>query len=164
MARTHISGSFIQPVDVEVAYQRWPRSTLFHLVPSLLETPLQGARGRQDGEKTWLITRHGPLLLFITVMSGPSLCALSHFGLAGDQLTTATANRGVRVTRNWEINKRRGGGRDVSRLSSSLREEGNGRRDSLGLGGHIIGTEFERMRDTCINFTGRLVKLVPLRF
>jgi len=30
--------------------------------------------------------------------------------------------------------------------------------------GYIIGTEFERMRDTCINFTGRLVKLVPLRF
>lgn len=28
----------------------------------------------------------------------------------------------------------------------------------------IIGTEFERMRDTCINFTERLVKLVPLRF
>jgi len=32
------------------------------------------------------------------------------------------------------------------------------------LSGYIIGTEFERMRDTCINFTGRLIKLVPLRF
>lgn len=75
-----------------------------------------------------------------------------------DQLMSTHGKQG-RVTRNWKINKRR---RDVSPLLA--------RRGSLGLGilgrggRHIIGTEFERMRDTCINFTGRLVKLVPLRF
>lgn len=33
---------------MEVAYQRWPRSTLFHEPRPRLETPLQGAPGRRE--------------------------------------------------------------------------------------------------------------------
>lgn len=84
VAGTRISGSFIQLVDVEVAYRRGPvpPSRSGHL---RLESPLRRGGNRETARETWLITRHGPLLLFITVMSRPCLL---HFGLAGDQLAT----------------------------------------------------------------------------
>lgn len=153
VARTHISGSFIQPVDVEVAYQRWPRSTLFQPRPRL-ETPCEGAPGRRE-DVAHYAARSSFIVHYRNERPEP-LCVVA-FRIS-DQLMSTHGKQG-RVTRNWKINKRR---RDVSRLLA--------RRGSLGLGilgrggRHIIGTEFERMRDTCINFTGRLVKLVPLRF
>lgn len=67
------------------------------------------------------------------------------------------ARHGVQVTRNWGMNKSwRMHCVVIAAMPTGL--------PGPALSAHIIGTEFERMRDTCINFTGRLVKLVPLRF
>lgn len=67
------------------------------------------------------------------------------------------ARHGVQVTRNWGMNKSwRTHCVVIATILTGL--------PGPVLSGRIIGTKFERMRDTCINFTGRLVKLVPLRF
>lgn len=76
-----------------------------------------------------------------------SRSGLLHFGLAGDQLAADGEGLGNPKLENKYKSRRVATSREC-RVSS----------------GYIIGTEFERTRDTCINFTGRIVKLVPLRF